>query len=293
MAVTAPQAFDQFASALLLTDSQRNALRARREAIRGYLRADWTIREIIFGGSHARRTQIRPSADSRSDVDLYVILSSTHRSAYDGWGRRPTDLLDDFRRSLAYRLDTPTVRRSAPAVRITYADMLVDVVPAFRRPDGRLDLPYQDAPSGWLVATPEQQAALFTSLNGRCGHLLKPVIRMAKHWRSLHPSLGLRSYHLEVLAYGAFYYQGGTFDLRHGVRHFFEEAEWRVRGDIWDPGGSGNSVSDYLSLPGRIRASQMFGKAASSARAAINAPDWATEIAGWRRLLGSRFPAYG
>lgn len=290
MATTATGAFSEFSSRLTLTKNQRERIAARRDRVRGIIGTDWSVDTAVFGGSYARGTKVRAPGNRRSDVDVYVVLDGGYRVDYTGgFGKSPPDLLLDIKRTLDKQLKTPAVRRDAPAVRITYTDMIVDVVPAFRRRDGHLDIPHS---SGWMLATPEQQARAFAALNAKRALNLKPVIRMAKYWLSLHPSLVMRSYHLETIAYEAFEDRALT-SYRKGLRDLFSEAAWRIKYYCDDPGGSGSDVSSYMPSSMRNTGADMFERAAVRATTAINTRTSKAEIDIWRAMLKPRFPAYG
>jgi Second Messenger Oligonucleotide or Dinucleotide Synthetase domain len=253
---------------------------------------------VLFGGSHARRTKKWVPAGTSSDVDLYVVLASGQRNKYEGFFGPQTDaLLYHIKSTLTNELKTPTIRRGSPCVRVTYADgVLVDVVPCFERGWYRwfysgLDIPYENK---WRTATPEQQGKVFTELNAKRGGLLKPLIKMIKHWRDQHPSLaGFRSYHLETLAYNIFSQRGLT-EYRAGVRDFFRDAPTCLRYQWDDPGGSGTSVSDYMSQAARQNATTILTNAARQAEHALSGTQtWEDEINAWRKLFGSRFPTFG
>lgn len=295
MASTAIKAFEEFKGRNALTAAQRKNIRDRKERIRRYLADDgWVAPTAIFGGSHARRTKVRLPNDAKADVDIYIVLDPSHKSAYGGFFKPPPkQLLSDIKASLDKKLTTPTVRADSPSVRIRYDDMDVDVVPAFRRHvlfGGGLDIPYYD---DWMIATPESQGAVFSKLNQKTGYRAVHIMRMLKYWKAVHPTFPLRSYHLEVLAYHVFSANAPT-DYREAIAGFFEHAQSYVRYAWDDPGGSGNSVSSYMTSTQRDAAISMFSTAATRARAAIDKQTWSAEIAVWRSsgMFGTRFPAY-
>lgn len=291
MATTAPQAFEQFKARLTLTSKQRQALRERRERVKSLLAEDWAIESVSFGGSHARGSKIRPVLGTQGDVDIYVVLRGEERKYGGVFQPPPAKLLVDVKKTLDRHLRTPTVRADSPAVRITYDDMIVDVVPAFRRfLSDAFDIPYYTA---WMVATPRGQQRVFRQLDETRGGNFKPLLRMIKHWKSVHRTIGLRSYHLETLAYEIFR-QHDIDDYRIGLHTFFGEAQGAVQYHWSDPGGSGNRVTDYLTPRTANSAALMFKRAAERSARAIDARTWRREIAMWRSplLLGSRFPAF-
>jgi hypothetical protein len=248
----------------------------------------------MFGGSHARRTKVRLPNDKKTDVDVYMVLDSGHKSAYGGIFRPPpSQLLSDIKASLAKKLRTPSIRADSPSVRTRYDDMDVDVVPAFRRGwlfGGGFDIPYYDS---WMVATPEQQREAFSSLNLKLDSRLIHLVRMLKYWKAVHPSFPLRSYHFEVLAYRIFD-QHKPDDYRNAIASFFQLAQTFVRYSWDDPGGSGRSVSAYMTSSQRDTAISMFSTAESRAKKAIAKPTWREEIEAWRSstMFGTRFPPF-
>jgi SMODS domain-containing protein len=291
MAATAPQAFGQFASQLTLTHRQRLALRDRKDRIRNLLTPDWAIENVIFGGSHARGSKIRQAGGTQGDVDIYVVLNSNERNYGGLFQPVPAQLLRDIKKTLDRSLRTPRIRADSPAVRVTYEDMIVDVVPAFRRLlSDAYDVPYY---RGWMKATPRAQERLFQELNRARAGKLKPFLRMLKYWKAIHRSVGLRSYHLETLAYEIFR-RHPIDDYRLAFYTFFSNAQTMVQWSWNDPGGSGNRVTDYFNTEMASRATRMFRHAAIRAERAIDAKTWRQEIAIWRSplMLGSRFPAY-
>jgi predicted nucleotidyltransferase len=291
VATTAPQAFEQFKTRLTLTSSQRAGLRERRDRVKNLLADEWAIETVLFGGSHARGSKIRSVLGRQGDVDVYVVLKSEERKYGGVFGPPPAKLLTDIKQTLDRSLKTPKIRADSPAVRITYDDMIVDVVPAFPRfLSDALDIPYYKT---WMTATPRGQQRVFKELDDARQGRFKPLLRMLKHWKAVHHTIGLRSYHLETLAYEIFR-KHAIDDYRVALHTFFDEARGGVQYHWNDPGGSGNLVSDYLTTSTANLATQMFTRAAERAARAIDAPTWRQEIAIWRSplLLGSRFPAY-
>lgn len=290
MATTAPQAFEQFKARLTLTSKQREALRDRRDRVRSLLSDEWAIDTVMFGGSHARGSKIRPVLGRQGDVDIYAVLKGDERTYGGLFQPPPAKLLVDIKKTLDRYLKTPKIRADSPAVRITYDDMIVDVIPAFSRfLSDAFDIPYYKT---WMVATPRRQQRVFKKLDDARGGKFKPLLRMLKHWKAVHHTIGLRSYHLETLAYEIFG-RHEIDDYRIAVYTFFDEAQSAVQYHWNDPGGSGNRVTDYLTPATANRASQMFKRAAERAARAIEARTWRQELAIWRSplLLGSRFPA--
>lgn len=291
MATRPLAAFDQFKTSLEPTSAQKQTISSRKDTVRGYIATEWLLSSATFGGSYGRDTKVRAPADGKSDVDIFFVLDRDYRENYSGgyYSKQPGALLDDIKTTLDKSLETPRVRRDAPAVRITYRDLLVDVVPAFRRWDGDLDIPRG---SSWMRATPEKQARVFSDLNANRGYRLKPLIKVGKYWLGQHPSLGMRSYHFEAMVYEHFSdYE--LSDYRYGAVSMFSGLAWRVKHYVNDPGGSGSDVAGYMGQGARQNAADRFQTAANAAQAAIDDPTYEGEITRWRKLFGPRFPSYG
>jgi hypothetical protein len=88
-------------------------------------------------------------------------------------------------------------------------------------------------------AAPIGQKRVFAELEAKQGGRVEPLLRMIKHWRAKHRSIGLRSYHLEVLAYSIFSRE--TID-DYGVAlwTFLNRAANDVKQHVLDPGESGH-----------------------------------------------------
>jgi hypothetical protein len=296
VATTAPAAFNEFARKLTLTPPQRAKLRERRYLIREYVEEEWAVDVVMFGGSHARGTKIRPVLGFQGDVDVYVILREEEkRYGTLFYSDPPVKLLVELRKTLRRALRQTALRADAPCVRVRYNDMNVDVVPAFRvvpflGSSDQLDIPWGRE---WRRATPIGQQRVFAELDATQSGRLKPLLRMIKHWRAVHRTLPLRSYHLEVLAYNVFS-RVAIDDYGVALWTFFERAANAVRYHVVDPGGSGHRVSDYMTDVKVRNASRMFSVAATYAGRAVEAPTYPQEIARWRSptLFGGHFPAW-
>jgi hypothetical protein len=269
VATTAPQAFEQFKARLTLTNKQREALRERRERVGRLLADEWAIETVVFGGSHARGSKIRPVLGRQGDVDIYVVLDGKERTYGGLFQPPPAKLLVDIKKTLDRSLKTPKIRADSPAVRITYDDIIVDVVPAFARfLSDAFDIPYYKT---WMVATPRGQQRVFKQLDDAREGKFKPLLRMIKHWKAVHHTIGLRSYHLETLAYEIFR-KREIEDYRISLCTFFSEAKAAVQYHWNDPGGSGNRVTDYLTQSTANKATEMFNRAADQARGTASPP---------------------
>jgi hypothetical protein len=83
-------------------------------------------------------------------------------------------------------------------------------------------------------------------------------------------------------------------EYRAGVRDFFKDTPSYLPYEWNDPGGSGTSVSNYMSQGARQTATSVLTNAARQAEHALSGTQtWEEEINAWRKLFGSRFPTFG
>lgn len=244
--LTREQAFARFRTNLELTGLQEKAVATRQKSVRAAIAGRLTVTDAFLTGSYRRHTLIGPL--KQADVDVMVVLDRCYRS------RGPKAVLDLVRTALLVEYTrTPKISRNGQAVTITFADFVVDVVPAFRLPWYRLNEGWEicDSASGsWVTTNPTKHVEISARANKAHDGDLVPRIKQLKAWNRAvgHP---LRSFHLEALAWSIF----GTSAFS-GVNHkrsdwesayyFFEKARGKLRLRLGDPGGMGSDVGAYL-----------------------------------------------
>ena len=175
MATTIQASFAKLRSNLEISDRQAEVTSTRQQSVRAAVERGLSVTGSFLVGSYARDTMIAPLKDA--DIDIFVLLNSDEYAKY-----RPSGLLDRVRTVL---LDTypssPRVSRSGQAVRITFSDFKVDVVPAFHRQGGGYIIP--DAPNDkWLSTDPTTHDSQLTRDNKAHDGQLIPLVKMLKRW---------------------------------------------------------------------------------------------------------------
>lgn len=288
MATTIVASFNQFKSNLEITDLQEGTVSQRQNSVRSVLERELYVVNSFLSGSYKRSTMIAPLKEA--DIDIFAVLPSDYYSKYDQAG-----LLDMVKRVLRKEYTkTPDISRNGQAVTITFSDFVVDVVPSFNRMGGGYLIP-NSVTKKWIATDPATHVSLFATANARNDFKLKPLIKMLKCWNK-NISFGFSNFHIEVLAYHIFSrYKIDQYSS--AIKYFFEMAKNDVRSKNPDPAGYTPDVGAYLNTQAKI------DSAVSNLTTAYNRSVKAVEFASqgktkeavdeWRKIFGSKFPAYG
>jgi len=193
MAITVSGAFRDFAARLEPTAAQREDASTKQLGVRGSLGGTLWVDRSILTGSYARWTLVRPP----NDIDLFVVLQYAHHGQdfYMTAGGAERVLQRFHSRLKDSYPDTP-IRKDHPSIRLTFATIGFDVVPAFHRSGGGFVIP-NPAGHGWTATDPTKHAARTTELNGLTGNYFVPIVKMFKDWNHGHANK-LTGFHLAM-----------------------------------------------------------------------------------------------
>ncbi|MBU8763730.1 hypothetical protein KM868_09510 [Micrococcus luteus] len=287
MATTIKQSFNEFKSNLEITGLQGGTVSTRQKNVRDILDKGLTIHESFLTGSYSRDTMIAPLKEA--DVDIFVVL---HSSYYKEDGQ--ASLLDKVKDVLRKEYKTPDISRNGQAVTIWFSDFMVDVVPCFNRQGGGYLIP-NTITKTWVSTDPKEHVTKFSTANKNHNSTLKPIIKMLKCWNK-NISFAFSNFHIEVLAYHIFN-NVRIDDYSSGVRFFFDKARQEVTKKNPDPAGYSADVGAYLNTQDKIE--KAVSNITTAYNRAIKAEAFAREgnigdaVNEWRKIFGSRFPAYG
>ena len=304
-----PSAFAEFIKEIPPTDSMRNVMISGHTTLRNRLLDDETLKPIIVAtflqGSYARKTDLRPKADKRSDVDVVVVTNIDEK---DYTPLRAQNLFKPFLdkhyngkwkrqgRSLGIELSTvdlDLVITSSPAH--ANAKAMEGVFGGGDDPDYRpqpLRIPNRDS-KAWEDTDPLAQLQWTRAKNKRSNANFTQIVRALKWWR-LESGLkdacnSLKSYPLErvIAEYcpdSANYlcdYIIATLDgvppARPTLRDHSVEVDVDVLARVTD--------DDWNEFHSRCRI------ALEVARSAKASPKDADSHKLWRQLFGTKFPA--
>lgn len=242
--LTRDQAFQQLRGNLELTGLQEHKVAERQQNVRTAVAAQLTVVDDFLSGSYRRHTLIGPLKNA--DVDVIVVLDRSYRDI----GARAVP--ERVRKALLDKYPRTKISRNGQAVTIAFADFVVDVVPAFKRPWWSWTEGWEICDSGsdsWITTNPKKHVELSAAGNRAHGGHLVPRVKQLKAWNRA-AGEPLRSFHIEALAWSIF----GTSwwwkeTLRSdwaSARYFFDKARKELRNQLGDPAGTGSDVAAYL-----------------------------------------------
>jgi hypothetical protein len=246
--VTREQAFERLRGNLELTRLQEVMVAERQNNIRAAMERRLIVTDSFLTGSYRRHTLIRPL--SQADVDIIVVLDRSYSQ------RGPRAVLELVKNTLAAEYSRTTkISRNGQAVTMSFADFIVDVVPAFARPWWSTwdDESWNICDSGsdrWIATNPKRHVEISSKANALHRGGLVPRIKQLKAWNRT-AGAPLRSFHLEALAWSIFgksvlWYHPQSSDW-DSARYFFKKARGKLRESLSDPAGTGKDVGAYLS----------------------------------------------
>lgn len=185
--------------------SEIDAARQHRDAIKTRLESDFDLYSCRPIGSAARGTSIR----GFSDTDL---LAAFRKSSFT-WGGSlvsSNTALENVRSALAKRYPNTGVYRDGMAIAVAFSDdRHVDVVPAvFERmsefPGSKWPVfSIPDGSGGWMETSPALYDAYIEQANRQSGGKLTQVAQLMKFWRECrNPRIPLSSFHIEMILAG-------------------------------------------------------------------------------------------
>ncbi|MFT3765476.1 MAG: CBASS oligonucleotide cyclase [Minicystis sp.] len=288
---TVVQAFESMRQGLELTDAQRKTASDQQNVVRDNLKKHLGgISRDFLSGSYARATAIKPL----HDIDLFVVLDPTaHRDVYPSNTVPPSACLKKVHRALAAAYptaNTPTLQQRSVNIVFTGTGIGYDVVPAFENRAGMFVIPDRGR-DAWIETQPEAHRAALVAANEKAGGKLNALIKMAKHWKKEH-RVPLRSFHLEVMAYGAF--TSGPDRFPEGVRAVFGHLANAVQSTCPVPGLAGlPSVDAGMMQDERTRLRTKLLETEQKAREALEHERFGRDTEAhriWRWMFGSAYP---
>ncbi len=286
--MTVSDAFDEYASALEITQAEQEAASKRQKEIRQFLDGRFDLENDFLTGSYKRETKTKPL----KDVDIFCVLKAT-RSNIDKYREQgPVVVLRDFRDALRKEYD----KVSDPGRRSVSVDfgpkervMSFDVVPAFAE-KGHYVIP-DTATGGWIATDPTVHEIKATDKNKASDMKWKPLVKMMKGWNRHNEKIIIPSFLIEVMALKLVEppFVGYPYELQM----FFANAADQVTESWPDPAGLGPDVNDAMSASEKSKAAaalQDAQRAAARARRLSDAGRETDALRAWRDLLGPLFP---
>lgn len=286
MVKTVKEAFKKFSENLEITDLQSTTVSTRQKNVRDAVENGLKVLDSFLTGSYCRHTMIAPL--SKADIDIFVVLDPSHYSAN---GQKT--LLDELRKVLRKEYPkTPEICRNGQAVTITFADFMVDVVPAFNRKGGGYLIPNANN-NTWISTNPKYHVEYKSEINKSHNGVLVPIIKNLKCWNRYNNN-AFESFYLELMAINIFS-NVSISDYPSAMRYFFDKGREVIKYKIIDPAGYGGQINPLRKIQTVDAAVKLFQDDYEIAiKAEQRNQDGYIESAidCWRKIFGENFPAY-
>lgn len=153
----------------------------------------------LYVGSYGRNTAI-----NTSDVDILVELPDSLFDRYNNLsGNSQSRLLQAVRNAILNSYPRSDVRADGQVVKISYSDgMYFEIVPAFRRWDGKYIYPDSNIGGSWKSTNPKAEQDAMAQKNRDSNGLLYDT---CKHIRTIRDN-NFSSYHLSGIVIDSFVY---------------------------------------------------------------------------------------
>lgn len=287
MPYTVPVSFDVFYENINLGGDHRELANKRRDNIVSTLGKSFDIVEAFGTGSIPKYTALKKHAD----LDVIVAL---HYGKHIK-DKTPTQVIQDVREKLAqWRTGA---RKNGQAVTLYYETWPnVDIVPVSQVTDNQNNVLYYNVPDAntntWIKSKPKTHANEIESHSSVCGHNFRRIIKMIKHWNSIHSDF-LQSYHIEVLALKVF--NSNLDNIGWHIYQFFLNARPLLANSLWHDLGF---ADEYLTILARQEILKRFDTAIGLSRLAWfktygTNNDHKGAIETWRTIFGDKFPLHG
>lgn len=289
MGITIAASFKKLKENLEITELQESVVSTRQENVRDVVANEMDVLDSFLTGSYSRSTMIAPL--SEADIDIFIVLNSKY---YGTDKEASADVLDKVKRTLLKTYTrTPKISRNGQAVTITFADFVVDIVPAFNRKEGGYLIP-NSVQRAWIATNPKIHVDIMVEKNKNHSGNLVPIVKMIKGWnRNINYSFV--SFRLELLAIEIF--ENVTIsDYSSGIRYFFDKGREKIKYKAKDPVSYGGEISGLRNVTTSEEAVNRFEIAYDYA---IKAEKYAKNgniqnaIEEWRKIFGDYFPSFG
>lgn len=204
----------------------------------------YDVSSFLKFGSYTRNTILPRKYDSKSDVDLMVIMNTKNGLLTANTYR------NKISKVLSSAYPNSLSAKDFPVVKLTLNHITFDIVPAYIQTSywsstQRYFIP--DKFSGWQETVPNDLNAILTQKNQYVGNnTVRNVVRLCKHWNSC-AGYPYESYLLEkqILSLSQWYiYTGNTYDFflrtmesiaghRPGVRQALDNIR-SYQGNYWN-----------------------------------------------------------
>lgn len=234
-----------------------------KSAVQSTLSRELAIQGVNVVGSVAKGTQIdRPGGN---DIDVEFVLDRGRHGDWLTQANGPRNCLTKVRDVVASdpRFSQVEVGVDRNTVTARVGNSKVDIIPAFRHPEGGVLIPDTTGEQRWIRTSPRTSKRILEEKDRRWAGQVTHLLKIAKDWNERNCT-GLSSTHLEAMVEGHFDRkpQNGENSSRANVHEFFARLPWYLQESAHEPVYQ-QRVDAYLSSDDRTQAISKASRTAS------------------------------
>lgn len=176
-------------SSLVLSSSERSSISTSVDTIKSRLTSYFgsSVTEKKLYGSYVRETILPRKADEKSDVDLMVVFSNPY-------GYQPQTFLNKLKEFAEYYYSRSEIYQSSPTIVLELNHIKFELTPAYVN-YGLYYIPKSS--SEWMYTDPDGFYSKLTECNKNNSYIIKPIVRILKHWNIQKNYRDIASFELE------------------------------------------------------------------------------------------------
>lgn len=178
------------ASELVLSSSEKDHVSTSLDTIKSRLSSYFgsEIKEKKVFGSYDRETILPRKADENSDIDLMVVFDNS--SNY-----KPQTFLNRLKNFAENYYSSSEIYQSSPTIVLELQHIKFELTPAYKAWGSYYYIPKNQ--SEWMTTDPDGFSDTLVECNKNNGYIIKPVVRLLKHWNIDKNSRNMASFELE------------------------------------------------------------------------------------------------
>lgn len=287
--MTVTEAFQEFKTALELPERDVDKASAAQQSIRERVGKYLYVPASFLTGSYARHTKIYPL----HDIDVFLVRNTSRTGlATNGSGILPNAAIEELARAIRTAYPLAVVKEQRRSVNLKPPELAFgfDLTPAWlRHPDGYW-IPDRET-GAWVPSDPEAHAQMMTGANTASNGMLKPLIKMAKHW-SRNNYDRVCSFHMELISADIFR-QHEVVNFQLGLARILVNLPTYISSTMMDPIYNHTKVNKDLSAS---ETTELLARAQYDSQNALQALDLEQQgyhqnaIDKWKHIFISGFP---
>ncbi len=178
------------ASDLVLSSLEKDHVSASLNTIKSRLNSYFgsEVKEKKVFGSYARETILPRKADENSDIDLMVVFDNSN-------DYKPQTFLNKLKNFAEHYYSSSEIYQSSPTIVLELQHIKFELTPAYCAWGSYYYIPKNQ--SEWMTTDPDGFSDTLVECNKNNGYIIKPIVRLLKHWNIDKNSRNMASFELE------------------------------------------------------------------------------------------------